>query len=61
MNLEETYAFDQNWADSMDKKSQQTLERLEMELNGHKTNLIKESIRVCAPSYFCHVISTIEL
>ncbi len=38
--------FDQHWADSQDMKSQQTLERLEMELNGHKTNLIKESIRV---------------
>eukprot|EP01122_Echinamoeba_exundans_P003112 TRINITY_DN13265_c0_g1_i1.p1 TRINITY_DN13265_c0_g1~~TRINITY_DN13265_c0_g1_i1.p1 ORF type:complete len:464 (-),score=128.40 TRINITY_DN13265_c0_g1_i1:77-1264(-) len=39
------YGFDQHWADSQDMKSQQTLERLEMELNGHKTNLIKESIR----------------
>jgi COP9 signalosome complex subunit 1 len=43
------YAFDQHWADSQDMKSQQTLERLEMELNGHKTNLIKESIRVRFP------------
>lgn len=41
-----SYNFDQSWADNQDKKSQQTLERLEMELNGHKTNLIKESIRV---------------
>lgn len=44
--LGQGYRLDQAWVDSVDKKAQQTLERLEMDLNGHKTNLIKESIRV---------------
>ena len=41
-----TYAKDQGWVDSVDKKAQQQVERLELELNGYKTNLVKESIRV---------------
>jgi hypothetical protein len=40
------FTFDAPWADSVDKRAAQTLERLEMELNGSKTNLIKENIRV---------------
>ncbi len=43
------YAKDQAWIESVDKKALQQLERLELELNGYKTNLIKESIRVCLP------------
>ncbi len=43
------FARDQSWMDSVDKKAQQQLERLELELNGYKTNLIKESIRVYPP------------
>jgi COP9 signalosome complex subunit 1 len=39
-------AFDQAWMDAVDKKAAQQQERLEMELNGYKTNLIKESIRM---------------
>eukprot|EP01115_Flamella_aegyptia_P009103 TRINITY_DN3851_c0_g1_i2.p1 TRINITY_DN3851_c0_g1~~TRINITY_DN3851_c0_g1_i2.p1 ORF type:complete len:317 (-),score=105.72 TRINITY_DN3851_c0_g1_i2:149-1099(-) len=38
--------FDQSWVDAVDKKAAQQQERLEMELNGYKTNLIKESIRM---------------
>jgi COP9 signalosome complex subunit 1 len=41
-----TYAKDQGWVDSVDKKAQQQVERLELELNGYKTNLVKESIRM---------------
>eukprot|EP01114_Cavostelium_apophysatum_P008037 TRINITY_DN2029_c0_g1_i1.p1 TRINITY_DN2029_c0_g1~~TRINITY_DN2029_c0_g1_i1.p1 ORF type:complete len:458 (-),score=136.28 TRINITY_DN2029_c0_g1_i1:39-1412(-) len=37
---------DQSFLEAIDKKSIQTQERLELELNGHKTNLIKESIRL---------------
>jgi COP9 signalosome complex subunit 1 len=39
-------SLDQAWMDAVDKKAAQQQERLEMELNGYKTNLIKESIRV---------------
>ncbi|KAL6079646.1 COP9/signalosome complex subunit Csn1 [Balamuthia mandrillaris] len=38
--------LDREWVDSVDKRAQQQLERLELELNGYKTNLIKESIRM---------------
>ena len=41
-----SYKTDQAWIDSVDKKATSTLEKLEIELNGHKANLIKESIRV---------------
>jgi len=37
---------DQSWIDNVDKKAQQSLERLETDLNAHKTNLIRESIRM---------------
>lgn len=36
---------DTAWVEAIDRKSQVMLEKLEMELNGYKTNLIKESIR----------------
>lgn len=41
-----TYRLDQALLDSIDKKAAQQQEKLELELNGYKTNLIKESIRV---------------
>jgi len=44
--LGSTGATDQALYDSIDKKAAQTQERLELELNGYKTNLIKESIRM---------------
>ena len=47
-----TYAKDQGWIDSVDKKAQQQVERLELELNGYKTNLVKESIRVSNCTFF---------
>jgi len=40
------YVQDVSWIESQEKKAQQKSERLEMELNGYKTNLIKESIRM---------------
>jgi hypothetical protein len=43
------FSKDQAWIDSVDKKAQQQNDRLEQELNGYRTNLIKESIRVCTP------------
>jgi len=39
-------SLDAAWVESVDRKSQQTLEKLELELNQFKTNLIKESIRM---------------
>jgi len=41
-----SYAVDQSFLDSVDKKAAQQQERLEIELNGYKTQLIKESIRI---------------
>jgi len=38
--------LDAQWIDSTDKKATAQQERLELELNGYKTNLIKESIRM---------------
>jgi len=40
------YQKDQEWIDSVDKKTHQQIERLEIELNQYKTHLVKESIRV---------------
>ncbi|MCO5594289.1 hypothetical protein L7F22_048318 [Adiantum nelumboides] len=40
------FVLDQEWADSADRRAAQRLERLENELSGYKTNLIKESIRM---------------
>jgi len=40
------YQKDQEWIDSVDKRTHQQLERLEIELNQYKTHLVKESIRV---------------
>lgn len=40
------YSLDQEWVDSVDRRAAQRLEKLENELNGYKTNLIKESIRM---------------
>jgi len=37
---------DLSWVDATNKKSAQQQERLELELNGYRTNLIKESIRM---------------
>ncbi|KAH0456043.1 hypothetical protein IEQ34_013950 [Dendrobium chrysotoxum] len=40
------YEFDQAWADAIDRRAEQRKEKLENELNGYRTNLIKESIRM---------------
>ncbi|XP_072962986.1 COP9 signalosome complex subunit 1 isoform X2 [Typha angustifolia] len=40
------YLFDQSWADMIDRRAELRKEKLENELNGYKTNLIKESIRM---------------
>lgn len=40
------YEFDQSWADAIDRRAEQRKEKLENELNGYRTNLIKESIRM---------------
>ncbi|KAM0843289.1 hypothetical protein ACQ4PT_057807 [Festuca glaucescens] len=40
------YRYDQGWVDSVNRRAEQRKEKLETELNGHKTNLIKESIRM---------------
>jgi len=42
--LGSSYQLDQAALDAIDKKAVQQQERLELELNGYKTNLIKESI-----------------
>lgn len=44
--LGQHYEFDQSWADAIDRRAEQRKEKLENELNGYRTNLIKESIRM---------------
>ncbi|KAK4331335.1 hypothetical protein RTBOTA2_000807 [Rhodotorula toruloides] len=46
--------FDREWSDKTKRDVQSGLERLEVELKGYMTNLIKESIRVRARfSFYC--------
>jgi COP9 signalosome complex subunit 1 len=40
------FVKDQAWIEAVEKKAQQQNDRLEQELNGYRTNLIKESIRM---------------
>jgi COP9 signalosome complex subunit 1 len=40
------FARDDKWVESVEKRAQQKLEKLEQELNTYKANLIKESIRM---------------
>uniref|UniRef100_A0ACD5U4P2 Uncharacterized protein n=1 Tax=Avena sativa TaxID=4498 RepID=A0ACD5U4P2_AVESA len=40
------YAVDQAWSDSVERRSMVRKDKLDSELNGYKTNLIKESIRM---------------
>uniref|UniRef100_A0A7S3R7C1 PCI domain-containing protein n=1 Tax=Dunaliella tertiolecta TaxID=3047 RepID=A0A7S3R7C1_DUNTE len=40
------FSFDRQWAEATDRKALTKQERLESELHGYKTNLIKESIRM---------------
>mmetsp|Transcript_29356 Transcript_29356/g.56342 ORF Transcript_29356/g.56342 Transcript_29356/m.56342 type:complete len:415 (-) Transcript_29356:242-1486(-) len=44
--LGEAYLLDKNWITKIERESAKRLEKLELELNGYKTNLIKESIRM---------------
>jgi hypothetical protein len=41
-----SYTLDQEWIDMVERRAAQRQEKLETELNGYKTNLIKESIRM---------------
>lgn len=41
-------AFDRTWVEKSKKEAAVGLDRLETELKGYTTNLIKESIRVCS-------------
>ncbi|XP_010933872.1 COP9 signalosome complex subunit 1 [Elaeis guineensis] len=40
------YTLDQAWADAIDRRAEQRKDKLDNELNGYRTNLIKESIRM---------------
>ncbi|CAM0870445.1 unnamed protein product [Alopecurus aequalis] len=40
------YRYDQGWVDAVNRRADQRKEKLENELNGYRTNLIKESIRM---------------
>ncbi|PAN51940.1 hypothetical protein GQ55_9G641800 [Panicum hallii var. hallii] len=40
------YGLDQAWVDTVSRRAEQRKEKLENELNGYRTNLIKESIRM---------------
>lgn len=40
------HVFDGNWVATVDQEAQKELEKLELDLNGFRTNLIKESIRI---------------
>eukprot|EP00761_Pharyngomonas_kirbyi_P013094 gb/GECH01013121.1/.p1 GENE.gb/GECH01013121.1/~~gb/GECH01013121.1/.p1 ORF type:complete len:410 (+),score=69.61 gb/GECH01013121.1/:1-1230(+) len=44
--LDSEHQYDESWANSVDQAAHKELERLELELNSFKTNLIKESIRM---------------
>lgn len=44
--LGDAYAYDASWVEATDKRAAQIRERLESDLNGSKTNMIKESIRM---------------
>eukprot|EP01117_Protostelium_nocturnum_P003806 TRINITY_DN15067_c0_g1_i1.p1 TRINITY_DN15067_c0_g1~~TRINITY_DN15067_c0_g1_i1.p1 ORF type:complete len:444 (+),score=172.86 TRINITY_DN15067_c0_g1_i1:156-1487(+) len=41
-----SYQLDQSWIDSTDKKAAHQQEKIEADLNGSRTNLIKEQIRI---------------
>ncbi|CAM6052231.1 unnamed protein product [Sphagnum compactum] len=41
-----SHTLDQEWIDMVERRAAQRQEKLETELNGYKTNLIKESIRM---------------
>ena len=41
-----TYELDQEWVDEVDRRAAKRQEILDAELNGYKTNMIKESIRM---------------
>ena len=45
-NLGAGFEFDEAWVEDTDKKQTQRLDRLESELNGSKSKMIKESIRL---------------
>ena len=53
--FEENY-FDQELVESVEKKNHQMQVTLEGELNSYKSNMIKESIRVCTNPFSCHCI-----
>lgn len=38
---------DEEWIAKVDNEAQKKQEKLELELNSYRTNLIRESIRVC--------------
>ncbi|CAM9801339.1 unnamed protein product, partial [Choristocarpus tenellus] len=40
------FALDNEWVEQVDRRYQQTADRLEVELSSYKTSLIKESIRM---------------
>jgi len=44
------YTYDDTWVEGMEKRAGQMRERLENELNGHKANVNKESIRLVSSS-----------
>ncbi|KAL6764284.1 26S proteasome subunit RPN7-domain-containing protein [Haematococcus lacustris] len=44
--LEGSYKYDKAWVDAVERRAALRQERLETELQGHKANLIKESIRL---------------
>ena len=47
------FKLDEGWIASIDSSAQKKLEKLEMELNSYRTNLIKESIRVTTTDDLC--------
>jgi len=45
-DLGDGYHFDPNWADSMDKRAQANLDRLEGDLQNYRTNVLRPKIRL---------------
>jgi len=45
-SLGPSFALDQKWVEETDKRAQSIQERLELDLNNYKVNVVRESIRV---------------
>ena len=52
------HVYDGAWVNSVDNEAQKTLEKLEIQLNASRTNLMKEATRVCNQPPITHTKSS---